>query len=514
MRINKLYIEEFKNLKDFHIDFYEQELTSVFIGKNGAGKSNVIEALVIIFRDLDLKREPSFGFKLNYICNNHDVQIISNVGKEKYTIEVDGNKLTLSHFLSEDECGNRIYFPKHVFAYYSGSSHRLEHHFDKHQEKFYHELLDGKQNPFRRFFYARLIHSHFVLLSFFSFYDEKSKDFLKKYLDIIELESILFVFKRPYWSKKGKYAINEFWGARGIVSDFLKSLFQDALAPISEIVSITESFSRKSYELSYLYLKDEEKLKAFAEKYNNNIDFFKNLESTYLSDLIHEVRIKVKKSDGTRITFNELSEGEQQLITVLGLLKFTKDEESLFLLDEPDTHLNPGWKYDYLQLLKDVVGDSETSQVIISTHDPIVIGGLTREQVTIFSQEAGSIVATQPEIDPKGMGVAALLTGLFGLTSTVDSETQRKIDRKRELMYKANQTEEDKAEIKKIADELGDLDFSKTTRDPLYDKFTRAVFRRNEFKKVNLTPQDLAEQEKIADQILDEILEDEKHAMD
>ena len=26
---------------------------------------------------------------------------------------------------------------------------------------------------------------------------------------------------------------------------------------------------------------------------------------------------------------------------VLGLLRFTKEDEALFLLDEPDTHLNP-----------------------------------------------------------------------------------------------------------------------------------------------------------------------------
>ena len=66
------------------------------------------------------------------------------------------------------------------------------------------------------------------------------------------------------------------------------------------------------------------------------------MESTYISDLIHETRIKVRKKDAAgNITFKELSEGEQQLLMVLGLLKFTKNEESLFLLDEPDRHLDP-----------------------------------------------------------------------------------------------------------------------------------------------------------------------------
>ena len=90
--------------------------------------------------------------------------------------------------------------------------------------------------------------------------------------------------------------------------------------------------------------------------------------------MIQEVRIRVKKTDGTIITFNELSEGEQQLLMVLGLLKFMRSKESLFLLDEPDTHLNPAWKFDYLNLIKEVVGQSENSQVIISTHDQLLLG--------------------------------------------------------------------------------------------------------------------------------------------
>ena len=54
MRIDKLKIKNFKNLKDFQIDIDESQLTAVFIGRNGAGKSNLLEAIVIIFRDLDL----------------------------------------------------------------------------------------------------------------------------------------------------------------------------------------------------------------------------------------------------------------------------------------------------------------------------------------------------------------------------------------------------------------------------------------------------------------------------
>ena len=54
MRLDRLRLMGFKNLKNFEIDFDQGELSTVLIGENGTGKSNVIEALVTIFRDLDL----------------------------------------------------------------------------------------------------------------------------------------------------------------------------------------------------------------------------------------------------------------------------------------------------------------------------------------------------------------------------------------------------------------------------------------------------------------------------
>ena len=39
MRIDKLAIKDFKNLRDFSIDFDEDQLTTVLIGQNGTGGS-------------------------------------------------------------------------------------------------------------------------------------------------------------------------------------------------------------------------------------------------------------------------------------------------------------------------------------------------------------------------------------------------------------------------------------------------------------------------------------------
>ena len=68
MRLDKLWIRNFKNLKNTKIDFDENELTTVLLGKNASAKSNLIEALVLIFRNLDLSEDPPFSYEISYEC--------------------------------------------------------------------------------------------------------------------------------------------------------------------------------------------------------------------------------------------------------------------------------------------------------------------------------------------------------------------------------------------------------------------------------------------------------------
>ena len=53
MRIDWLKLPRFRNLREFEINFDESQPTTVVLGRNGSGKSNLIEALVEIFRDLE-----------------------------------------------------------------------------------------------------------------------------------------------------------------------------------------------------------------------------------------------------------------------------------------------------------------------------------------------------------------------------------------------------------------------------------------------------------------------------
>ena len=121
------------------------------------------------------------------------------------------------------------------------------------------------------------------------------------------------------------------------------------MAPIYAIEDYVPDYRAHSVreERLYLFLPGVKALQKLNTKYDTEAALFAALESTEISQLVRDVRVRVIRH-GAPIYFSEMSEGEQQLLTVVGLMQFTRHEESLFLLDEPDTHLNPMWKLRYL----------------------------------------------------------------------------------------------------------------------------------------------------------------------
>jgi predicted ATPase len=516
LRIDNLKIGRFKNLRDFAINFDEETPTTVLVGRNGTGKSNLLEALTIIFRDLDLAADPSFSYELEYICRGKKIHIEANPEASKSSqIAIDGEEISLGQFSDRSD---RQYLPNYVFGYYSGPSNRMEEHFLKHQELFYRDLIGGIERPLRPLFYARPVHSQFVLLAFFIEHDHVALDFLKENLGIEGLDSVLFVMKEPPW--KSHEGDPRFWNARGTVRTFLDKLYSLSLAPLRLSRRVSVDFRRSTRrQFLYLYLKDLDTIRSLAKEYSSQQELFKALESTYISELISEVRIKVKARnvDGS-LTFRELSEGEQQLLMVLGLLRFTREDESLFLLDEPDTHLNPAWSIQYLEFLRNVAGSQRNSHIIMATHDPLVVAGLTKSQVQILRRddESGHISAEIPDEDPKGMGVAALLTSeVYGLRSQLDLETMQRLDRKRELAVKEPLSPGEREELRELDHQLAGLDFTIAVRDPLYKTFVDAMTARQKEKGLTapvLTKEQQEQQKELAMEILKEFEAEERQS--
>ncbi|KJX10732.1 AAA ATPase domain protein [Enterobacter cloacae subsp. cloacae] len=579
MQLLRIRIPVFRNLRDLDISFDTHLQSSesainvlpkpirshALIGQNGIGKSNLIEALITIFRDVDLDREAAFNYTLEYSIHGHVVRIEADSAKQKRPYVWVDDKAASQGFLLK----NRELLPAHIFAYYSGRNERIEALFHEHERRFNQrqeittnevlseQLLENftgsdadiraieeakrrrevrlKQvgdDRLRRLFYCRGGHSQLVLLACLLSDDPVFQKVLKN-LHIESLESALFVLKEPHRLREkrrnGKFEVQElnegdprFWYARSnVVSEFLDKLWKVAWAPIEQETTKQIDFrgrTEKQKQL-YLFVSSQEKLKQLGESIGSTDSFFRYAEGAYIGDLIDEIRIVVKKRDehGGKVSFTHLSEGELQILTVLGLMRITRDDNCLFLLDEPDTHLNPIWKLRYFDDIEGVLSADDASllqsesQIIITTHDPMMVGSLKREQVHILRRDGNITLVDSPEEHPQGMGVTGLLKSeLFGLSSTLDIETERRLFRRNELFALDERTHEQDDELRRLSSELADLGFSNADfKDPFYAKFVRRMAKHTKFHKPTLTPEEQAEQDIIADSIIDEILRED-----
>lgn len=551
MRLERLRIPNFRNLRDFEIAFNgtctDEDggdrifRTHAVIGQNGSGKSNMIEAIVTIFRDLDLNERTLFDYELDY-SRKYDNQLyeikIVNAAGSPLAVTINGEPV--DPWLLSDRYGEidgkpergsaRMYLPSHIFTYYSGKSERLESLFRDHQERFIDNLTDydeelDSDSPLRRLFYCRHPHSKLVLLACLLAPELPLKEILHD-LKIEDVDSVLFVLKKPYRlsgemsSEQIKTGDNRFWfDDTRFTEEFLSKLWELAIAPIDHTEEKTVDFRGRTepQDLLYLFLKDKDALSSLKDHIGDSYRFFQYVEGSYVADLLEDVQIFVKhKNSDNLISFEQLSEGELQLLTVLGLMRITHRDECLFLLDEPDTHLNPIWKLRYFDEIEKVLelADDDTirgdSQIIITTHDPMMIGSLRKEQVRVLRQQNGKTVVDEPTEDPQGQGVNGLLKSeLFGLQSTVDSETMRQMYRRNMLYAKEKRLPEEERELARISRKLADLGFATDFRDPYYELFVKHMSKRTEFQKQTLTPNEIAAQDAAAHEIIDQILAEE-----
>lgn len=591
MQLTHLSIPHFRNLRGVVIDFATKLsqmpgalpdavakpiYSHALIGQNGVGKSNLIEALITIFRDVDLNRDAGLDYTLEYQIRERTVRIEAVTAKQKRPfVWVDGKIQSQGYLLK-----NRELMPSHIFAYYSGRNERIEALFQEHQRRFNQrqeittdevlpeQLLESftasdadiraledikrrrearlkhaGDDRLRRLFYCRGGHSQLVLLACLLSDDPVFQKVLRN-LHIESLESALFVLKEPHRLREkrrsSKFEQSEldegdprFWYARGnVVSEFLDKLWEVSWAPIKQKTTKQIDFRGRTETQNqlYLFVPNHAKLKKLGELVGGIDSFFRYAEGAYIGDLIDEVRITVKKRDehGGKVSFTQLSEGELQMLTVLGLMRIAREDHCLFLLDEPDTHLNPIWKLRYFDDIEGVLQreakskgsrelDSGTlvhqvqSQVLITTHDPMMVGSLMREQVHILRREGTQTVVDIPDEHPQGMGVTGLLKSeLFGLSSTVDIETERRLIRRNELFVKQPRTVSEDTELLRLSAELADLGFSTADfRDRDYALFVQRMAKHRKLRKPALTLEEQAEQGRIADQIIDEILREE-----
>lgn len=128
-------------------------------------------------------------------------------------------------------------------------------------------------------------------------------------------------------------------------------------------------------------------------------------------------------SDGERtVAFDDLSDGEVQLLLTLGAVRLFGDDETLFLYDEPETHLNPSWRTRFHLDFENANKPNGKAQAIISSHSPFLVSSLPREAVFHFKKVDGLTNMANPSVETFGASFDVLIKKHFNLRATI-SET-------------------------------------------------------------------------------------------
>ena len=129
MKLEYLYLDGYKGLKDISLYFQKQEFPAsinFLIGKNGSGKSSLLEALGLIFTRIMQEEVPGFDFKIQYSMPDETVirAMPDNQDKlkGKLLVEIIKKQGTV---IQADKIPNE-YLPDRMVSYCSGANHSME----------------------------------------------------------------------------------------------------------------------------------------------------------------------------------------------------------------------------------------------------------------------------------------------------------------------------------------------------------------------------------------------------
>lgn len=147
------------------------------------------------------------------------------------------------------------------------------------------------------------------------------------------------------------------------------------------------------------------------------------------------------------VDYVSLSDGEHQITEILGMFCMLSFPNVLFLLDEPESHLNPSWRVKFISGIRNLptangkrsgTSDAAEQDCILTTHAPFVPSDMPREKVFIFAKEKGKAFARNPDTETFGTNFDDILQMCFDVYPPISELPRKKISK---LMKSENEQE-------------------------------------------------------------------------
>lgn len=190
--------------------------------------------------------------------------------------------------------------------------------------------------------------------------------------------------------------------------------------------------------------------------------------------MISSPEIELKRAGG--YSLQESSSGEYHFFSsIVGLMATVKPTNSLVLIDEPEISLHPNWQMKYLSFLRELFGHSEyaTCHILVATHSHFLISDLKGDSSKIIGLKRGGreieIIDMPKGIDTFGWSAEDVLYKVFGLRTTRNHYME--VDM-RELLHSISEKKQNKPELEVIIKRLESVKLN--NEDPLNLIITKA----------------------------------------
>ncbi|MBK1674754.1 ABC transporter [Ectothiorhodospira shaposhnikovii] len=206
-----------------------------------------------------------------------------------------------------------------------------------------------------------------------------------------------------------------------------------------------------------------------ADLYQSDSHYVSETVPTLASDerIMRFKFVKFRKTDVAEpVMLKNLSDGEHQLLHTLGLCLLFKNTQSLFLLDEPETHFNPDWRANFVTRLHQSFNGSDGQEMLVTTHTPFLISDSRPEKVLVFNKTDDVVSVSHPNYNTMGASINKITMATFGKRETIGGFAQGKLKKFRQDFEDGKDKEQLITEInRKLGDSVEKVLLIKTILD-------------------------------------------------
>lgn len=387
MKVQQLKLEGFRGFDQLTLDFNPNSPT-VIIGKNGLGKSSILDALAILLSWF-INR-----VKYNPSSNTRHISRRINLWSAGFSDSHKERDLAKGNFISDSD-----------IKYESKESEQSITIFDR-ESIFSWEIKTVKDKDTKILDPSQLDNLTKNLRNFLNAESERKETMtiiihyvINRYIDDIPLE-----IKDDYSFKP----IDAYENALGEKNVNFTSFFQ---------------WFRAREDLENEQIRDDNTYKDKQLEAVRNAIYCLIPEFNKLRVRRSPLRITVNKND-QELVIDQLSDGEKCLLAMVGdiarrlgianpYLDDPLQGEGIVLIDEIELHLHPQWQQ---KILTQLTKTFPNIQFIVTTHSPIVLSYVKPENIYLLQKSNDGVIAIHPQAS-YGRDIVEIVEDIMGIPS-------------------------------------------------------------------------------------------------